>query len=648
MLVFDCETDGLLHELTKVHCLTIKCTETLKLTRYVGDEQVQLGLRHLQHATEYGVVIAGHNVIKFDVPAITKVYPWWKPVPQRVLDTMVLARLMYPDLREVDAKLKAQGKLPPRCYKKHTLESWGFRLGNYKGDFEGPWHTYTEEMGDYCDQDVEVTASLIERFKQKRWPEQTAIDLEMAVAWILARQERHGFLFDMEAAGELYRKLAKRRVELNDVLAKAFRPFYVAGKVKTPKKSARYQVEELGQDPKRPIYEKGSKKKVILGYKFRTMDCEADAPYTPVKLTTFNPASRDHVANRLTKLYGWEPVEFTDDGKPKVDETVLKGLPYPEAPTLEEYYLILKRLGSLAEGKEAWMKRVAEDGRIHGAVNTNGAVTGRMTHAYPNMGQVPATRSPYGPECRALFIVPPGKLLVGADADALELRCLAHFMAVFDDGAYVQAVNAGKKSEGTDAHSVNARAIGLDPKGVMFETETGRDVSKTWFYAFIYGAGLLKLGLILLRRKKGAQARGKKSREDFEANLPALKLLADAVKKKAKKNGGWIRGLDGRWLRIRSEHSCLNTLLQSAGAVLMKRALVILDNLLQEQGYVPGSNYEFVANVHDEWQIECDDDKAQAIGRCAVDAIRLAGESFAFRCPLTGDFAVGRSWADTH
>jgi DNA polymerase I-like protein with 3'-5' exonuclease and polymerase domains len=263
-----------------------------------------------------------------------------------------------------------------------------------------------------------------------------------------------------------------------------------------------------------------------------------------------------------------------------------------------------------------------------------------MTHAYPNIAQTPAGYSPYGEECRECFTVPPGKKLVGADASALEGCCLAGFMARYDNGEYILVVTAGRKEDGTDVHSVTKRAIEID----------SRDDAKTWFYAYLYGAGDEKLGSILTKMRKPAanRKRGAQSRSTFVKNMPALGLLVDAVKKSAKARGGYIRGLDGRWLRVRSEHAALNTLLQSAGAVLMKRALVILDDLLQKEGYVPGVNYEFVANVHDEWQIECDEGIADNVGRLAVAAIREAGVSFAFRCPLSGEFRVGSSWAETH
>jgi DNA polymerase I-like protein with 3'-5' exonuclease and polymerase domains len=264
------------------------------------------------------------------------------------------------------------------------------------------------------------------------------------------------------------------------------------------------------------------------------------------------------------------------------------------------------------------------------------------------MAQVPAGYSPYGHECRELFIVELHKVLVGADAAALELRVLAGYMARYDGGAYVRTVLDGNKDDGTDIHSVNAKALGLDPKGNYFDGESGRDIAKTWFYAFLYGAGDAKLGFILSRQKgTEAMAVGKNSRTKFMRNLPALASLVKKIKQ-AVKERGYLVGLDGRQLHIRSQHAAPNALFQNAGAVLMKKALVILDADLQSLGFIPGVHYEFVANVHDEWQIEADIDKGEVIGKAAVEAIRKAGEYYNFRCPLDGEYKLGRNWAETH
>lgn len=606
-LVFDIETNGFLDQTTTIHVLVIKDLDNNKRYVYRVDN-AETGVRMLERATYDGDFIVAHNGIKFDIPALKKLFPWFNPDMKFVRDTLVMARLMFPDLLDHDLKLIKKGVLPQRLLKKHSLEAWGYRLGEHKQEYDGGFEQWSQEMEDYCIQDVETLARIWEFFVSQNYPEYP-IELEHQVAQIVFRQEQYGFYFDMEKAKALHVKLVKHKLEIESKLTSVFKPrFLRSGKTKIPR-----------ADNKRYCYTK-------------------DAAFSPVKLTEFNPGSRDHAALWLRRQYGWTPSEYTEDGKPKIDDTVLNSLPWPEAKVLAEYYMVTKRLGQLAEGKEAWFRHVKEDGRIHGSVITNGAVTGRMTHAAPNLAQVPAGYSQYGHECRELFCVPKGKKQVGADASALELRCLAGYMAKWDNGAYIKTVVEGKKEDGTEIHTVNRKALEID----------SRDDAKTWFYAFIYGAGDEKLGSITLKTKgQKAVKAGKKSRQKFLENLPALGKLVDAVQKKVKATKR-LKGLDGRWLHIRSQHAALNTLLQSAGAIIMKVALVILDESLQAKGYVPGTNYEFIANVHDEWQIECDEDIADEVGRLAVQAMELAGDKLGFRCPITGESRSGANWAETH
>ncbi|MGQ0595837.1 DNA polymerase [Aquabacterium sp.] len=576
--------------------------------------------------------IVAHNGIKFDIPALQKLYPWFTPNPLGVRDTLVMSRLMFPDLGFIDEGLVKKGKLPPKLYKRHSLEAWGYRLNDHKQEYTGGFEQWNPEMEDYCEQDVHALGTLYAMLARQECSSQ-AVHLEHQVQWIVARQERYGFLFDQERAGRLHAKLIDHKLKLEGQLKVVFRPRYLRDGTKeaVPKRTVRRKTEsEAG------LY--------ITEY-------TEGVPYTKVKLTEFNPSSRVHCSRWLMLDFGWKPTEYTDDGKPKVDETTLTGLKWPEAKVLADYFMVIKRLGQVVEGDEAWVRHIKADGRIHGQVITNGAVTGRMTHSKPNMAQVPASRSPYGHECRELFCVPKGKRLVGADSSALELRCLAGYMEFYDQGAYIKTVVEGKKEDGTEIHTVNRKALQIE----------SRDDAKTWFYAFIYGAGDEKLG-ITLGAPKGtkAQARGKTSRALFLKNLPALGKLVDVVKKKvatskaarklAKKPGlfGTLKGLDGRELWCRSEHSALNTLLQSAGAIIMKQALVILDENLQALGYLPGINYEFVANVHDEWQIECDVGIAEIVGAEAKRSMVLAGELLKFACPIDGEFGVGDNWSETH
>lgn len=628
-LIADIETDGLMAEVTQIHCLVLRNIDTGKVHIFNSQSPVMTIEAGLAMASAADLTV-WHNGINYDCPVIQKLYPSHHWAEKKVIDTLVYARLVYPDLWDIDTKLYEKGKLPGHLRKRQSLEAWGHRLGEYKGDYQGDpniadekerkkrkWESWNQAMEDYCVQDTEVTLKLFLKLEAKDYSRE-AIDIEHGVAWIIARQERHGFAFDKPAAAQLLASLVKEKLRLEDELATVFKPMWMRdGKLFTPK-----------ADNKRHGYAAG-------------------AVLQKIKLTEFNPGSRDHIALWLKRLYGWKPDEFTNDGKPKIDETVLNQLPFPEAKLLQRYLMVGKRLGQLAEGKEAWLKN-EKNGRIHGSVNSNGAVTRRMTHSRPSMAQVPAGYSLYGPECRALFTVPKGKVLVGADAAALELRDLAGYMAAYDGGEYVKVVLEGDKSKGTDIHSVNARALGLDPKGTYFDGESGRDIAKTWFYAFIYGAGDEKLGFIT-NRIKGPKARaaGKKSRADFMRNLPALGKLVERVKK-AVKERGFLKGLDGCILHIRSQHSALNTLLQSAGAIQMKKALIILDESLKAIGLVPGVHYEFVANVHDEWQLEVDEEHGETVGKLAVEAIRKAGEHFKFKCPLDGEYGIGRSWAETH
>jgi DNA polymerase-1 len=272
------------------------------------------------------------------------------------------------------------------------------------------------------------------------------------------------------------------------------------------------------------------------------------------------------------------------------------------------------------------------------------------------VAQTPRVGSPYGAECRALFHAGDGLVLVGCDAEGIELRMLAHYMAKWDGGAYAETVANGRKEDGTDVHTVNRKAIGLRL----------RDSAKTFCYALIYGAGDFKLGTIVYDdfddekkarfdaayRSKGQRQRafvklGKSRRSALMTNLPALGQLVEAVKAQAAKKG-YLRGLDGRLLHVRAAHSALNTLLQSGGAVVMKKALVLLDEALDLSIRSTGAIVEFVANVHDEWQMETTPEVADDVGKLAADAIVRAGVHFGLRCPLAGSYGVGKTWADTH
>jgi DNA polymerase I-like protein with 3'-5' exonuclease and polymerase domains len=333
-----------------------------------------------------------------------------------------------------------------------------------------------------------------------------------------------------------------------------------------------------------------------------------------------------HIADRLKTIHGWEPKEFTPSGQAKVDDSVIAKLDYPEAKLLAEYLVIDKRLGQLSDGNQAWLKKVnTNDSKIHGSIRNNGAVTGRATHSHPNLAQVPSSSAPFGSECRGLFSVPVGKSLVGADLSGLELRCLAHYMGQYDSGAYAKQLLEG------DIHTTNQHAAGLND----------RAQAKRFIYAFLYGAGAEKIGEVV----GGSKKEGAMLKKRFLAKTPALKKLITNVTAYAEKHG-YVPGLDGRLLKIRSPHAALNTLLQSAGALISKQAIILFKQLLTDKGYQDRAH--LVAWVHDEIQVESDKEIADEVGKLAVQSFEISGKHFQFRCPITGEYKVGSNWSETH
>lgn len=674
-MIFDIETNGLLPQLDRVHTMHCLDTSDGKKLRFNDGKFADGSPARRDGTLEEGFQLLteqprliGHNIIRFDLPAIQKVYPWFRiPFSTEVRDTMVMARLRWPDLKSIDSSAMRKGKRPPEFTGKmvgaNTLKAWGLRLGVLKADYEGEWHSFTQEMEDYAAQDPVTTLALWEKCLDRPVSAESEA-LEHRVQELIAMQEAYGFAFDLDAATDLERELRGRKAELMDALRDAFPPWYEA-------------VKKGGQ----PLVFTPKRDNAKLGY-------SAGVPVTKIKLVSFNPGSRPQIADRLQTLYDWQPIEFTDKGQPKVDETTLGSLDHiPEAKVLIDYLTVDKRLGQLAEGDKAWIKYVREDGRIHGEVNTLGAITRRMTHSKPNMAQVPSLVNakgpvPYGKESRSLFRVRPGCKLGGCDAEGLELRMLAHYMAKDDGGEYGRAVVDGKKEDGTDVHTVNQRLIQLN----------SRNSAKTWIYAYLYGAGLLKLGMVIVEDMTGEQreafnrktrarfdalvAKGKKkpgewlafkegviaslgkaARERVEQGLPALGKLNERVKRLAKRDGE-LTTLDGGKLKVRSQHSALNTLLQGGGAVVMKKALAILADWLIERGWEPdrltgawtrGEDVMgFVANVHDEFQMEIPEHLVDEIGELAKASIRAAGEAYGMRVALAGSFDAGDSWADSH
>ncbi len=617
-LFFDVETNKIedwsnLSDLHTVHCLSIYDPTIPKMITYHG-AGIKNGLDELAKAER----IVGHNVIGFDLPALSKMYSFHPPLI-KVLDTMVMAKCIVADVRNDDF---LRNKFDKSLVGSHSLKAWGNRLDKLTklayGEEDGAFDSYNDEMRQYCERDVLVTQILYDYLMSSK-PSGEMLAIEHWFAFIMRLQEKKGFAFDIDKAEKLELKLAEKRAELLDRLQKEF-----PAKTEEMKTPSGWQVEIEGR-----VYTAETKAllKTVLKDAGEVQARVKDAVKMGNKIKTipFNPGSRQQIAERLLDL-GYELPKEPDATTPKVDESVLRSIEHPFAEVLCHYLLVTKRLGQLAEGNQAWLK-LEKNGRIHGRVNTNGAVTGRCTHQNPNVAQVPACRAEYGEECRELFKAGDGYKLVGCDAAGLELRMLAHYLAFYDGGEYAKTVIEG------DIHTLNQKAAGLET----------RDQAKTFIYAFLYGAGDAKIGEIV----GGSAREGQMLKRKFLSNLPALRKLQDAVQRKVT-NGGKLIGLDGRVLPVRSSHAALNMLLQSAGAVTMKVALVQLFHRLNQIKWQHGREYSFVANVHDEFQAEVLPDKANVFGELAVDAIRRAGKELKLNVMLDGEAKVGMSWKETH
>lgn len=615
-IIWDAETNGLLQELERFHCLVLRDLDSdavISCADQPNYPSIREGLEVLANAE----LIVGHNIINYDLPAIKYIYPEWKHSGE-VLDTLVMARYLWAHIEETDFSRVRKGTLSSTMIGRHSLAAWGQRLGVRKGSFAGTtdWVQWSPEMQKYCEQDTFVTKELY-RIIMKQDPAKLPMEIEHELAAYLSQQVRNGIPFDYGKAIALYAKLSARREDLAQELRDEFGSWYARDKEFTPKR-----------DNKKQHYTAGCK-------------------MTKIKLVEFNPASRDHIAYQLQK-YGWEPTEFTPTGKPKIDETTLRGMEFPAAAKLREFLMLEKRVGQIMEGKQGWIGCAINDGKegglitglhhIHAGINANGAVTHRATHSNPNLAQTPSLGAEYGEECRKLFYVPEGWKMLGADASGLELRCLAHYMAKFDDGAYGQIIL------NEDVHSANRDAIGLAG------TE-GRGIAKTFIYAFLYGAGLVKIGSILHPVASEAKQRrvGGMLKKKFLKSFPALGELLKSVTF-AVKRSGTLRMPDGRLAHVRHQHAALNTLLQGSGSIICKMWIVNFNRAMTARFGPQGWDGKWAALlwVHDEIQIAVRDEIADLAAEIAVACIRDVTSQFNWRLPLDGESTLGANWAETH
>lgn len=591
-LVFDIETDHWnIMKVQNIWCVVAQDLDTGEVHTFTdATKAVEL----LQKAQ----LLIAHNGIMYDLPVLQRLAGFQLEQWPMTLDTLILSRLFYNNVRE-----------------KHSLDSWGQTLGNHKGDFK-EFSQYSQEMLEYCIQDVQVTVDLYNAMK-KDWDFKSftrTIRLEHDFARIISQQVLNGFPFDLNKAQvmltEFDAEISVLEAELLQIMP---------------------QVRDL------TTYRAAEKDGRIIsttenGYWYRTPS-KAEERFKEWKYDEPNAYSRQQIIEFFKGKYNWEPKVMTDKGNPTIDETILDGMNYPEAKLFSKLFRLNKQRSMIQNSEDeesGWIGHLVH-GRIHGNVNTNAAITGRATHSNPNISQVDRKNI----NMRKCWTAREGWDLVSVDADALEFRLLAADLFKYDDGLLTEAVENGKKEEGTDVHTRNQVAVGLNK----------RDSAKVLVYAQIYGAGNKKLGSIVAEDKgqlnlpdKKLMLLGQVARKNLMDSMTGMEALMQED----------IVGLDGRPLWPRSDHAKLNTRIQSAGAVVMKQGLINFWKLMRDEGYSHGVDWGLTGNIHDEIVFEVRPELSEISNKLCVKGIEMTTEQFNLHCPIRAQGQIGKNWGEIH
>lgn len=622
----DLEADGLIPEATKVHCGAFKDKSTGEVVKF-RPHQIKEMLAFMDTID----VLIMHHGIGYDWPLLKKLYGY--EYKGKKVDSLIMSRLLNP-------KRIVPFNCPDKKATPHSIAAWGYRVGRGKPE-HNDWEHFSEMMLHRCTEDVEILALVYEALMKEaeggKW--KNAFLLSFRLFENIQRQEAFGWLVDQEHMKFCISQLTGWIRRIDSVIV--------------PKLPMILEVEELKEKGeykyvKKPFLKSGKYSESVVNWcashHIDINNCPVVGCYSRI---SFRPTNLD--SGLETKQYlldsGWEPLEWnTNDEGERTSPKLSKDDPFDgiegKIGKLVARRVQCRHRRSSIEGLTGLIR---EDGRISSAINTL-AVTGRATHR--NIVNIPQAKSFYGKQMRSIFICPPGRVLVGTDSDANQIRNLA---ARMNDPQYTETVLNGNKDDGTDIHSVNMRAADL----------SNRDDAKTFFYGILFGAGDAKTGKII----KGAAAEGKRLKAKFFKGLPALGRLIERLtqewkatarqKLNAKFNrmeyfDGVITGLDGRPIKVPSEHMLLVYLLQSDEAIMMTASYNRFHKRMDQLGYTFGKEYGTVCFYHDEFTVECDEDIAHIVKTESENAIAWAGNYFKIPCPHLGHGKIGVSWYSIH
>lgn len=595
----------------------------------------------------------GHNVLDYDIPNVCSLIGVDFPDTDAVVDTLIISKM-------VDYSREG-----------HSVEDYGLEFGLEKIDFTD-FTKYSKELEEYCIRDVLITHKIY--LKYLKYIQKTehlhSIRLEHKFQKICNQLHNNGFYFNITKATTLLTKVTKELEELDKEILKEFPPRSKLIREFTPKLT-KFGTINLTSVPKH--------------LRDNIHEYEAGKTYPVFREEAFNPSSHKQIVDILHEA-GWSPTDRTvtyvklerDYNKLKysknrdiefdkkreelynkliqseryswkINENNLDTLP-PSAPsparTLAKRILLESRRRTLTE----WLGLVHPDNRIRGRFYGIGAWTHRMAHQKPNTANIPnefaidGSKKLLGKELRSLWCAPRNRLLVGVDAEGIQLRIFAHYI---DDPEFTDALVKGKKDDKTDPHSLNQRILGSVCKS--------RAAAKRFIYALLLGAGLGKLAEILGASNRETEEALNRLLERYSgfAHLKQKVIPADARR-------GYFIGLDGRPVRIPGDtesykrHLAMSGYLQNGEAVIMKKACIKWYEMLEDIKDL----WKIVNFVHDEWQTECVNDfqVALRIAKTQADSLRIVGEELGLKCPLAGsywnddhkDYTIGLNWSVTH
>lgn len=604
-LVIDAEFNGL--EPTIAWCMVAREVETGREFRFGGHQGLYPERTRIRKMFSAAERIVFHNGCKFDCPKLEELGIVDRSFYRhKNWDTLVLSQLLWPD--------RPWG---------HSVEKWAAYYGWEQKVENEDWSEYTDHMMERCASDARIQSKIYSKLMEEwgSWDWSLACRIEHRIAEILYQQEKVGWKFRYQRAQKLVEWLESEMGRVENEIQPMLGMYY----------------STKGKPIEQPFLKSGKiSKRVGDWFNDPTV---VGGPFQKIQWHSISLSQREKLQDRLMEM-GWEPTAYTDKGSPKLTPDKqpcpnLYKIDTELGEKLSHYFLCAHRKGQI----EGWVENTRYDGRVPSVAIGNSTNTGRMAHRIIVNVPKASDKVFLGKEMRDLFTHEDGYILVGWDAEGLEMRVLAHYM---NDPDFTHALISGSKEDKTDIHNLMLSASnGLIPD---------RDTSKGCLYAMIYGAGDAKLGWTAGYTKQCSEY-GKKIREAWNSRFPKLAEFVQQVTKAAER--GWVKAIDGRkvWMRRDEKsrvmaHKGLNTLIQSTGSIIVKTIICCLREAVDKKGLEAYN----VTIYHDEdiAEVVVDEQQLETYRQLCHEATKKTEKLYGIRCPLEIEVNTGHSWGEVH